>query len=256
MDIRQQKSWNVLLVGDSCLDVYHYGICERMSPEAPVPVFKETSQENRLGMSGNVKLNLESLGFNVTHLHNTEEIKKHRFIEERYGQQLFRHDEGEKSKVKPLQSIPDGEFDAVVVSDYNKGFITPDSFKYLKKQLSPSTPFFVDSKKRDLRIFENCILKINELEASRAAFEETQEVVITLGSKGASWKNKIFKTDKVDVFDVCGAGDVFLAALVYGYLNYRDMQKAIILANKCASLSVTKMGTYVLKSSDIKNIGE
>ena len=256
MDIRQRKSWNILLVGDFCLDVYHYGVCERMSPEAPVPVFKETNRENRLGMSGNVKLNLESLGFNVTHLHNTEEIKKHRFVEERYGQQLFRHDEGEKSKVKPLQKIPDGEFDAVVVSDYDKGFITSNSFKYLKKQLRSSTPFFVDSKKRDLRMFENCIVKINNLEASKATFGTTQEVVVTLGSNGASWKNKIFKTDKVDVFDVCGAGDVFLAALVYGYLNYEDMQKAIILANKCASLSVTKMCKYVLKSSDIRNIGE
>ena len=47
MDTQQQKSWNVLLVGDSCLDIYHYGVCERMSPEAPVPVFRETKKEKK-----------------------------------------------------------------------------------------------------------------------------------------------------------------------------------------------------------------
>ena len=249
MDIRQRKSWNILLVGDSCLDVYHYGICERMSPEAPVPVFKENRQESRLGMSGNVKLNLESLGINVVHLHNTEEIKKHRFVEERYGQQLFRHDEGEKLQVKSLQNIPDGEFDAVVVSDYDKGYITSESFKSLQEQIGPSTPIFVDSKKK------NCIIKINESEAKKATLSPEQEVVVTLGTNGASWKGEIFNTEKVDVFDVCGAGDVFLSALVCGYLKYKEMKSAIILANKCASLSVTKMGTYVLSKQDLEKIG-
>ena len=83
MDTQQQKSWNILLVGDSCEDVYHYGICDRMSPEAPVPVFKELRREIKQGMSSNVKLNLESFGIKVEHVRNSEKIRKHRFIEEK-----------------------------------------------------------------------------------------------------------------------------------------------------------------------------
>ena len=254
MDTQQQKSWNVLLVGDACEDVYHYGICERMSPEAPVPVFKETSRETKQGMSSNVRLNLESFGINVTHWHNHEKIRKHRFIEERYNQQLFRYDEGENTPVQPLQPTILGRFDAVVVSDYNKGFITSQSFKVLQEQLSPSIPIFVDSKKDNLTCFKNCIIKINESEATKAVTDSTQEVVVTLGGSGARWKDVVYETEKVDVFDVCGAGDVFLASLVYCYLYRRHIPAAIRLANKCASLSVTKMGTYVLTKEDINDL--
>tara|TARA_R110002110_G_scaffold137526_2_gene322676 strand:+ start:109 stop:879 length:771 start_codon:yes stop_codon:yes gene_type:complete len=254
MDTQQQKSWNALLVGDSCLDIYHYGVCERMSPEAPVPVFRETRQETKLGMSDNVRLNLESLGIDVFHQCNTEKIRKHRFIEENYNQQLFRYDQGENASLKPMLPMVFENFDAVVVSDYNKGFITPETFKMLQEQLDPSIPIFVDSKKKDLRIFKNCIIKINESEAERGILDSAQEVVVTLGGRGSLWKNQIFKTEKVDVYDVCGAGDVFLAGLVYGFLKHRDMSKAIALANKCASLSVTKMGTYVLTKDDINDL--
>jgi D-beta-D-heptose 7-phosphate kinase/D-beta-D-heptose 1-phosphate adenosyltransferase len=225
-----------------------------MSPEAPVPVFKEIRQEVRMGMSTNVKLNLKSFDVEVEHWHNSEEIKKHRFIEERYGQQLFRHDEGEATKIKPYKPSVSEEYDAVVISDYNKGYLTEEAFSQLQSQLNPLTPIFVDSKKKDLRVFKNCIVKINETEAKRALIDQTQEVVVTLGSRGAKWKDEVFKADKVDVFDVCGAGDVFLSALVYGYLTYRDLPWAIILANKCAALSVTKKGTYVLTKEDISDI--
>jgi len=254
MAIQQQKSWKILLIGDSCQDIYHYGVCERMSPEAPVPVFKETNQDIRMGMSTNVKLNLESFDIEVEHWHNSEEIKKHRFIEDRYNQQLFRHDEGETIKIEPFRPSISEEYDAVVISDYDKGYLTEQAFSQLQSQLNPLTPIFVDSKKKDLRVFKNCIVKINESEATRAITDQTQEVVVTLGPKGARWKDEVFETDKVDVFDVCGAGDVFLSALVYGYLTYRDLPWAIILANKCAALSVTKMGTYVLTKKDINGL--
>jgi len=254
MDTLRPKSFKVLLIGDSCLDVYHYGKCERISPEAPVPVFKELNQEIRLGMSHNVKLNLRSFGIEVEHITNEESIKKHRFIENRYRQQVFRFDEGETAQTSPMAPRVFGHFDAVVISDYNKGFITSTSFSLLKEQLDPTTPIFVDSKKKDLRIFGDCILKINDAEALTAIISSTQEVVITVGARGALWKGQIYETDKVDVFDVCGAGDVFLASLVYGYLSYKDLSRAIAIANRCASLSVSKMGTYVLTKEDINDL--
>ena len=86
MAIPQQESWKILLIGDSCKDIYHYGVCERMSPEAPVPVLKQIRVEKKEGMSSNVKLNLESFGMDVLHFHNLEIIKKHRFVDSRYNQ--------------------------------------------------------------------------------------------------------------------------------------------------------------------------
>ena len=80
------------------------------------------------------------------------------------------------------------------------------------------------------------------------------EFVVTLGDKGAMHNNTFFRTKPIEVFDVCGAGDVFLSALVYGYLSTKSMHNAIVLANKCARVSVSKMGTYTLSQEDIDDI--
>lgn len=57
----QQKQYKVLLIGDSCLDEYVYGTCERLNPEAPVPILKYQRKEIRQGMAWNVRENLKSL---------------------------------------------------------------------------------------------------------------------------------------------------------------------------------------------------
>ena len=41
-DTQQQKQFRILLIGETCLDVYNTGAVERISPEAPVPVLKKT----------------------------------------------------------------------------------------------------------------------------------------------------------------------------------------------------------------------
>ena len=68
------------------------------------------------------------------------------------------------------------------------------------------------------------------------------------------YKGDIYSTQQVEVFDVCGAGDVFMASMIYMYLQYGDMVKAIKFANKCAALSVTKFGTYVLTEEDVSDL--
>ena len=50
----------ILVIGDSCIDKFIYGSCERICPEAPVPVFNPLSSTENIGMAGNVKNNLES----------------------------------------------------------------------------------------------------------------------------------------------------------------------------------------------------
>jgi len=58
----------------------------------------------------------------------------------------------------------------------------------------------------------------------------------------------------VKVYDVVGAGDTFLAALVYGYLKYDNIDKALMLGNKAAAIAVQNSGTYVLKEEDVKSL--
>ena len=52
----------VLVIGDSCTDVFVYGNIERICPEAPVPVFNPIRRVESGGMAKNVKSNLEALG--------------------------------------------------------------------------------------------------------------------------------------------------------------------------------------------------
>ena len=81
MSIQQAKSLKVLLMGDGCIDVYHYGECTRLSPEAPVPVFLEINTEKRPGMALNVFLNLRALGLDTEYITDRDGIEKHRYID-------------------------------------------------------------------------------------------------------------------------------------------------------------------------------
>jgi bifunctional ADP-heptose synthase (sugar kinase/adenylyltransferase) len=259
MDIQRLKQLKILVIGDSCEDVYHYGKCERLSPEAPVPVFTEDTRSFHPGMSSNVFSNLESLGLQVVHITNEEKIEKHRYIDSRFKQHLLRVDIGDKSITKSFDiSMIDKEckYDAVVISDYNKGFLTRTSCSEICDLFrNKGVPVFVDSKKKDLSCFSDCCIKINEREFDQAeGVPKECQVIVTLGSQGALYDGEVYEADQVEVFDVCGAGDVFLSALVSFFLLTNDIKYAIIISNKCASLSVTKIGTYTVTKRDIYDI--
>jgi D-glycero-beta-D-manno-heptose-7-phosphate kinase len=244
----------ILLIGDSCKDIYHYGKCKRINPEAPVPILEEDYSETKEGMSSNVYENLLSLGVDVTHLKNEEQIEKHRIVDLTYRQQLIRYDIGEKN-IKPLElkKLESG-FDIIVISDYNKGFITYDVAKYIC-EFYKDIPIFVDTKKKDLKCFNNCYIKINNIEYELLEdYNKDCELIVTLGGEGALYKDQIYKTKKVEVYDVCGAGDVFLSALVYKFSKDNNIKSAIHLANRLASYTVTKLGSYVLTKEDIHNL--
>ena len=82
-------------------------------------------------------------------------------------------------------------------------------------------------------------------------FPKNSNFIVTLGSRGTLYRDIIFPSAPVEVFDVCGAGDVFLSSLVYWYLKTNSIDKAIPKANKMAAISVSHMGTYVLTKEDI-----
>ena len=245
-------------MGDACVDVYHYGECSRLSPEAPVPVFQETETEIRPGMALNVFLNLRAFEVTTDHITDRSNIEKHRYIDQRSKQHMLRVDRNEIQHIEPykFQKQDFEDVDVLVISDYDKGFLTPEVCTEVSHLCARNNiPLFVDSKKRNLSCFEGAILKINELEYEKITnYPENYELIVTMGDGGCVYKNKIYRTNKVEVFDVCGAGDVFMASLIYKYMKHGSMERAIEFANKCASYSVTKFGTYVLTKEDINEL--
>jgi bifunctional ADP-heptose synthase (sugar kinase/adenylyltransferase) len=238
---QQQTRYNILLVGDDCVDVYQYGNVNRISPEAPVPVFTFSHEERRPGMAGNVARNLEALGCRVNYLHG-ETSTKTRLIDIRSKQQIVRIDNDVQSQpLKFVTDIPD-VYDAVVISDYDKGTV---SYELIEELLALSIPIFIDTKKTDLERMQGAWVKINELEYSKIKTECTG-LIVTLGSKGAivPHHDLSFTAPRVEVSDVCGAGDTFLAALVSEYLTQQDIAPAIQYAIKAASVTVQHLGVY------------
>lgn len=61
-NFKKIKSLRCLIIGDVMVDAYIWGAVNRISPEAPVPVFEVKKRENRLGGAANVALNVQSLG--------------------------------------------------------------------------------------------------------------------------------------------------------------------------------------------------
>jgi D-beta-D-heptose 7-phosphate kinase/D-beta-D-heptose 1-phosphate adenosyltransferase len=229
-----------------------------MSPEAPVPVFVEDEIEVRHGMALNVYLNLLAFDLGVECVVGETQVEKHRYIDLKSKQHLLRVDlnEDEESAVFRFDEQVMDDVDIVVISDYNKGFLAPAACSSISRYcFDNNIPVFVDSKKKDLSCFENCILKINKNEYDEVTqYPNNCDLIVTLGAEGTLYKGEIYETNQVEVFDVCGAGDVFISSLVYKYMQHADMIKAIQFANKCAAYSVTKFGTYVLTEEDINDL--
>ena len=245
----QQKQFKVLLIGDSCTDEYVYGVCERLNPEAPVPILKKTRVDTQRGMVLNVQQNLLAFDIQVTLITQGELIVKRRFIDERYNQQILRVDV--EDNIEPFRgNIPDEEFDALVISDYDKGFLTTQRIFELVEWFDG--PVFIDSKKTTLPV-NDAFIKINEDEYNKLD-NKTGNLIVTKGPRGADYQGKNYPGVRVGVFDVVGAGDTFLSTLVYFYLIYGRIEEAIPYANKAAAIAVTHFGTYVLTKGDVNEV--
>ena len=244
MNIQPQEKYKILAIGDNCEDVYIYGTVDRLSPETPVPILKQSKVVTKNGMIGNVSDNLKALGCDVYTCSNCpSQIIKTRYVDEKSGYHLLRLDK--ETKVSPWDmKTPDSidSYDAIVISDYGKGFLDYHHIETLRNIFLG--PIFLDTKKTKLSSFNNIFVKINELEYSKCKSINDQ-LIVTLGSKGAMYNETHFSAPTVEVFDVCGAGDTFLAAIAFKYLLNRSIADAINFANKAASITVMHNGNYV-----------
>lgn len=248
----------ILLIGDNCIDEYQYGTVDRISPEAPVPIFKYLRSETKMGMASNVKKNLENLLIknSVVDFITTEPSKKIRLVDERTNHHIARIDlDVEQDSLivdeKLIDSLVNGNYDSVVISDYNKGFLTYDNIKQIRRIFKGS--IFLDTKKPDLNQFENFFIKINEDEYKKSisTYGVGSRLIVTRGSRDVelyfddeySERKLTFEVPKIEAFDVCGAGDTFLATLA-SIANIDNIHYAIVMAILAASITIKHFGVY------------
>jgi len=239
---------NILVLGDSCNDIFIYGKCDRLCPEAPVPVFTPTKTKKNGGMALNVYENLKSLGATVDIITNKEKIKKTRYVEEKSNQIIVRVDtnQSKSKRIENLDKLDFSIYDAIIISDYNKGFLEFEDIKFICDR---HEMVFVDTKKIVNESFENAfIIKLNEHEYEYNLKNQdylnklNNKLIITLGGRGCKYKNKIYDVEKVEIKDLSGAGDTFISSLVYKYILTNNINQSIRFANQCSTIVVQQKG--------------
>lgn len=265
----------ILVVGDYIDDTYKWCRCPRMCPEAPAPVLIVDKMETRPGGAGNVYENLVSISArsNADEVAELESLSLSTKIRYFVGNRLmFREDQDagsdpesipDKGNLKDLElCFSSTTYRGVIISDYGKGGVTDQVVKLvLSESLHKQIPVFVDAKCHDPNgkyAGAFCIFP-NEDEHPNLDPKKFGHIIRKLGPKGCSVDGKHVKTREQPVFDVTGAGDVFLAAFVLKYLEYREtgvdeqgsLLDAAYFANIVAGISVRHVGTYAVHRKEI-----
>jgi D-beta-D-heptose 7-phosphate kinase/D-beta-D-heptose 1-phosphate adenosyltransferase len=240
-----------LVIGDSCTDIFVYGECNRLCPEAPVPVFNPQHSTSNAGMAGNVAANIRALGRRCDLITNINQPKKTRYVDNKTNQMIVRVDENdtinESFNIDNIDIID--QYDAIIISEYDKGFLTP---RHVTDICDSHDNVFIDSKKIDLSHVNDCrYLKINEYEFERAKHSisiEPTKLIVTRGGSGCEHNGTVYPPRKVrEVRDVSGAGDTFMAALVIGVTSGKSISVAIDWAQQCAADVIRKRGVATTK---------
>lgn len=251
------KDIKILIIGDSCEDKFIYGHVVRLAPESPVPVFNPEHSKSNGGMALNVKANIEAIGAKTTLITQTEEIVKSRYVDERTNSLLLRVDEEKKvTRIEPnisenlIDNVYDGIFyDAIIISDYCKGFLTEADIGKISIR---NSNVFLDTKKILGDWCTSCdFIKINHTEFDRTKHTIDQldildKLIITRSDEGCEYKGIIYPVEKVNIKDVSGAGDTFISGLVCEFIRTKDIVQAVKFAQDCATQVVQKKGVCTI----------
>jgi len=310
LDIGQRR---VVVLGDVMLDEFVWGEVTRISPEAPVPVVDIRRESVHLGGAANVLANLIALGaqakvIGVTGQDNSGERLRSAVLQESRLQSddLIIIDKSRPSTVKTriiahsqlvvradreMRTAINGETeqkiigklkdalkqaDAFVVSDYDKGVVTPRILAEILPLAYEHMPVLIDPKLRNFDSYRPATLVTpNHHEALRMAnLEEDSDaglhqaakiireslrcdaVLITRGDRGMMLLerdlNPIFvETAAREVYDVTGAGDTVIATLAASLAGGATMLEAAILANHAAGIVVGKVGTATAAAEEV-----
>ncbi len=187
--IEKIKNVRLLVLGDLMLDRYWSGSTSRISPEAPVPVVKVNTIEDRIGGAGNVAANIVSLGADALVLGVTGADENAQRIEailddSRVASQLlkqescttitklrvlsrhqqlirldFEEDRLEFNEEDLLQILSQhlSAYDALILSDYNKGTLA-DPQPFIAAAKASDVPVIVDPKGEDFSKYRGATL--------------------------------------------------------------------------------------------------
>ena len=292
------------------LDRYVTGEVNRISPEAPVPVLTVEGERAVAGGAANVALNAAELGAQVesngwfgiddqgNHLRSllvdkgievdptlrfqgAPTISKTRVMAS--NQQICRVDreEGPDAYKPDLSYLGKAlcskaeKADAVIVSDYGKGFVTNELIALIREaspflSVDPKPSRLMDYSKPDLltpnrhealemsgrsRLSRDLL---PQEEIVRTIFEKFDPVLltITLGADGMLLATKgevqkIMPTAAREVFDVSGAGDTVISCQTLALVAGAKLEEAAELANIAAGIVVAKVGTATASPDEI-----
>ena len=246
------KIHKVLVIGESCNDIFIHGNTPRLSPEGPAPVFNPTKERSNGGMALNVEANLISLGISVDMITQSSIITKKRFVHESSNTLLLRVDEDDDVQRLDRNTLPlhFEEYAMIVISDYNKGFLSNSDIQYIASS-HPNT--ICDTKKK---LGDWCkhlkYIKLNRTEYlnNESFINENKwivdKLIITLDKDGCKHLDVIYPTQQVDIMDISGAGDTFVAGFTTKYLENSNVNESIKFGNECASQVVQKRGVTVV----------
>lgn len=301
----------VLVLGDVMLDEFVWGDVTRISPEAPVPVVDVRRESMHLGGAANVLANLVALGARGSVVgvvgndaggrrlqsglsdlgiqdqyllvdESRPSTTKTRIIA--HSQLVVRADRESRSPVagkledKIISCLKDalGHADAFVVSDYDKGVVTPRILREILPVAYERVPVLIDPKLRNFSEYRPATLVTpNHLEALRMSDTEDHSddgshhaaqiireklgcdaVLITRGDRGmmlleGDGPPVYVETAAREVYDVTGAGDTVIAALASALASGATMVEAASFANHAAGIVVGKVGTATATADEL-----
>ena len=302
---------NVVVLGDVMLDEFVWGDVTRISPEAPVPVVDVRRESVHLGGAANVLANLVALGARgsvigvigndaagerlKTELRNLGAQDQCLIVDETrpstiktriiaHSQLVVRADRESRTQVNGslqeqiVSCLKDAleKADAFVVSDYDKGVVTPAILREILPVAYERVPVLIDPKLRNFNSYRPATLVTpNHLEALRMSDTEDHSddgshhaatvireklgcdaVLITRGDRGmmlleADGQPVYVKTAAREVYDVTGAGDTVIAALAGALAAGATMFEAASLANHAAGIVVGKVGTATASAEEL-----
>lgn len=309
------RNMRALVVGDLMLDEYIFGRVTRISQEAPVMVVRQSSTRSVPGGAANVASNMVAMGATTNivgvlgadaagdtlagHLAswgirqedlvrdpNRPTTRKTRVVAN-HSHQVLRIDQEEESPVsdqveeevlaRALELI--GSSDVVLISDYQKGAVTPRIIEEIVREgKRRSVPVVANPKPKSLPYYRGAALvSLNQFEAGsalgltagvphdgaeKAAIRLREElgidrILITLGASGMAAAGESAFTvpaHKVDVYDEAGAGDTVIATVALGVGAGQFGGRLLQLAALTAASVVQKVGVATPSEQDLARI--
>ncbi len=310
--LKSFKDRTIAVIGDMMIDEYIFGKVSRISPEAPVPVVNVVEERFVLGGAANVVNNLSSLGAKTISFgvvgrdENSEKLKKDfldkgvdtsgiiecedrpTIIKKRviaHNQQLLRLDwekrrdiarDIEDRIILELKNSID-RIDGVILSDYDKGVLTPRLAKEVIKISNENGKIvMVDPKPKNSLNYKGATSMTPNMKESveciGVEIPETENEVIELGKKirdSLELENllmtrsekgmSLFQQHEIDhiptfakeVYDVTGAGDTVISVYTLAAAAGASYEEAAKIANTAAGIVVGRVGTSIVTKEEI-----